>query len=167
LNVDAPHFGSVLRSARERRGYSLQEIAARTKVSSFTLGRLEDGAFDDLPPDVFVRGFIQSYARVVGTSSAEVLELYDEALDARRAAAANATVRVADVVGMPQDDAALDDEGAPRRGIGVAVFVIIVLLLASITLSLFLRQPPQPGEGLSLGAPAPSWDDTPSTRAPV
>lgn len=156
MNAETTHFGAVLRAARERRGYSLEEVSSRTKVSPFTLRRMEAAAFDDLPPDVFVRGFIRSYARCVGASPSEALEAYEEALLARHAAAAAATVKVADMIGAPPDAAPDDDEGPPRRGIGVAVFVIIVLLLASITLSLFLRQPPQPGEGLSLAPPCAS-----------
>ena len=116
---------------------------------------IEAGKLDDLPPDVFVRGFIRSYAQSLRISSSEPLGLLDQVLSERR--------RLADpplVVALrprPAVDKPLsseipieDDAQAPRRGIGLAVFVIIVLLIATITLSLFLRQQPQSGEGLSI-----------------
>lgn len=149
--METSHFGSVLREARERRQISLAEIAQRTKVPQSALQLIEAGRLEDLPPQVFVRGFIRSYARSVGLRDAEPLGLFEEALAARRraeealAATPNPQV-VQEAGGAPADD----DSAAPRRGIGLAVFVIIVLLIATITLSLFLRQPPQSGEGLSL-----------------
>jgi cytoskeletal protein RodZ len=141
------HFGSVLRQARERRQISLAEVAERTKVPQWSLQLIEAGKLDDLPGDVFVRGFIRSYARSVGIGESEPLNLFEEALAARRRAEeALAAIPSAQAVEGTDDDA-----HGPRRGIGIAVFVIIVLLIATITLSLFLRQPPQSGEGLSRG----------------
>ena len=146
--METAHFGTVLRQARERRRISLAEVAQKTKLSQSSLARLESGSLDDLPPEVFVRGFIRSYARSVGLRETEPLGLYEQALDARRRAElallSTPTPQPVDAVGAP-----VEDEGPKRGGIGLAVFVIIVLVLATITLSLFLRQPPQSGEGVS------------------
>ncbi len=136
-------FGKFLRNARERRALSVAEVAERTKVSPLSLELMEAGVLDDLPAEVFVRGFIRSYARAVGVPEAEPLGLFEQAVAARHRA--TLAVRLATTTGMPGED----DAFAPRRGIGLAVFVIIVLAIATITLSLFLRQPPQSGEGLS------------------
>jgi cytoskeletal protein RodZ len=147
--METANFGSVLREARERRSISLADVARKTKVPSSSLELLEAGQLDDLPAEVFVRGFIRSYARTVGLPESEPLGLFEQELDARRRAELTALTTPQpveqDAMGAPVP---ADDE-APRRGLGVAVFVIIVLVLATITLSLFLRQPPQSGEGLS------------------
>src|SRR3954451_2644704 len=148
--METENFGNVLRVAREKRSISLADVAQKTKLSQSALQQLEAGQLDDLPAEVFVRGFIRSYARSVGLREAEPLGLFEQALDARRRAEQELLMTPQpleqDAMGAP---VAVDDE-APRRGLGVAVFVIIVLVLATITLSLFLRQPPQSGEGLSL-----------------
>jgi len=154
--METANFGTVLREARERRSISLADVARTTKVSRSSLELLEAGELDALPAEVFVRGFIRSYARTVGLPEAEPLGLFEQELDARRRAEQTALTTPQpveqDAMGAPVPT---DEE--PRRGLGVAVFVIIVLVLATITLSLFLRQPPQSGEGLSLeGAPAPT-----------
>lgn len=156
--METENFGTILRAARERRQISLSELARRTKVSASSLQLLEAGRLDDLPPEVFVRGFIRSYAQAVGIPHGEPLTLFDDALNEKRRAD-QPVIPVLALQSRPTPmptppEPICDDEGqVPRRGIGLAVFVIIVLLIATITLSLFLRQQPQSGEGLSLGAP--------------
>lgn len=144
--VDRDNFGAWLRDARADRGASLGEVSASTKVSQSTLKLLEDGNLDLLPAEVFVRGFIRSYARSVGADDAHPLQLYERALEARRAAArAQSKTPVID----PVFSGPMGEDETPRRTLGLAVFVIILLLIATITLSLLLRRPPQSGEGLS------------------
>ncbi len=71
-------FGAWLRAEREAKGISLEEIARVTKIQIRALERLEDAQFDDLPADVFVRGFIRNYARVVGLDADAALSRYDD-----------------------------------------------------------------------------------------
>jgi cytoskeletal protein RodZ len=180
--MEQENYGSLLREARERRCVSLTDISRKTKVPASALALLESGRLDGLPADVFVRGFIRSYAKHVGISEVEPLGLYQKAVDDRRRAeesavsqprapmsASGRTDAVATEqaqVQVPVDDGQ-QDGAQPRRGIGLAVFVIIVLLIATITWSIFLRQTPQSGEGLSSlpvlpGAPA-ELDARPAT----
>ena len=155
--METANFGTLLREERERRQVSLAEISHSTKLSVSSLKLMEAGNLDDLPPDVFVRGFIRSYAKTIGIPSNEPLGLLDQVLSERRRAAAPPVAMVTrsqrrstSDSPLPLDPQPEDEVQAPRRGIGLAVFVIIVLLIATITLSLFLRQQPQSGEGLSL-----------------
>jgi cytoskeletal protein RodZ len=156
--METANFGTFLREERERRQISLSDLAHSTKLSVSALKLMETGNLDDLPPDVFVRGFIRSYARSIGISSHEPLGLLDQILAERHRAPAPVVALVnqeqrrkaaAEAV-LPIDPQVDDESQTPRRGIGLAVFVIIVLLIATITLSLFLRQQPPSGEGLSL-----------------
>jgi len=171
--METVNFGTLLKEEREKRKVSLSEISRATKLSVSSLQLMEAGNLDDLPPDVFVRGFIRSYARTIGISSNEPLELLDQILLERRRAdepmvvsdlrhhrrslvqrpmQPQRMVQKSQPVPMPEPPVE-DDVQSQRRGIGLAVFVIIVLLIATITLSLFLRQQPQSGEGLSLRDP--------------
>jgi cytoskeletal protein RodZ len=169
--MEQENYGSLLREARERRCVSLTDISRKTKVPTSALERLEAGRLDGLPADVFVRGFIRSYAKHVGISDVEPLGLYQKAIDDRRRAEESAVSqprvpagRIEAAAAVPQADGHQDtqdgqdgqDGQQPRRGIGLAVFVIIVLLIATITWSIFLRQTPQSGEGLSLLPSAPA-----------
>lgn len=70
-------LGARLREARLARGMTLAEIQARTHIARETLEALERGEFDTQPADVYVRGFLRSYAREVGLDPTEVLAQYD------------------------------------------------------------------------------------------
>ncbi len=154
--MDIDSFGSGLRRAREKRQLSLREVAGATKIPRATLEQIDAGNLDALPAEVFVRGFIRSYARMVGADESESLHGFERALNARRDAERARSGAPPAVAAVPAaapsvGSGAIDDEAAmPRRGgLGLAVFVIILLLIATITLSLLLRRPPQSGEGLS------------------
>jgi Helix-turn-helix domain len=58
--------GSSLRRARERAGISLQEIARHTKLGTAQLASIEAERFDQLPAAVYLRGFVEQYAALVG-----------------------------------------------------------------------------------------------------
>jgi cytoskeletal protein RodZ len=187
--MDTDSFGSCLRRAREKRNLTLKEVAGATKIPRATLELIEAGNLDELPADVFVRGFIRSFARLVGTDEAEPLHNFERALNARRdAERALSSTPVAPQAAVPTSVPSVpsapieDDSAMPRRGsLGLAVFVIILLLIATITLSLLLRRPPQSGEGLSdatsrsrsmvtvtsNGAALPSGSSEPFDRATI
>jgi cytoskeletal protein RodZ len=157
MNQDIEHFGISLRRARQNRALTLGEISSSTKVPRSALELIEDGQLDGLPADVFVRGFIRSFARAVGVSELGPLAAFDRALRARtEAVRAESALPVVDptIAGITPDD---DEAGSSRRGLGLALFVIILLLIATITLSLLLRRPPPSGEGLSQVAPSTSF----------
>ena len=69
-------FCEYLRAQRERAGLSIEDIARVTKIPERSLRQLEEGKFEELPADVFVRGFLRSYARVVGVNADDVVRRY-------------------------------------------------------------------------------------------
>src|SRR5437764_8946185 len=119
--METEPFGNSLRRAREMRRLSLRDVAGATKIPRSTLEQIEAGNLAELPADVFVRGFIRSYARAVGADEAEPLHGFERALAARRAAErAASAVPVVD----PAIAAAEDESSTSRPGLGLAVFVI-------------------------------------------
>ena len=71
-------FGSYLRAERELRQIPLEEVAAATKIPAHSLELLEQGAWDQLPAEIFVRGFVRSYARHLGLPRREAEGRYRE-----------------------------------------------------------------------------------------
>jgi hypothetical protein len=51
-----------LRSTRERRGITVEQVAQDTRISLRFIEALEEEQFDELPAPVYVRGFLRSYA---------------------------------------------------------------------------------------------------------
>ncbi len=68
--------GSELRQARERLGLSLRDITDRTKIRTATLHAIEGNDFDQLPPAIFTRGFLRTYAREVGLDPQRVADQF-------------------------------------------------------------------------------------------
>ncbi len=65
-----------LRNGRAQKNYSLEDVARITKIQPRILERLEGGRLDGLPAEVFVRGFVRSFARCVGLDEDEALRRY-------------------------------------------------------------------------------------------
>lgn len=69
-------LGARLRQAREGQGLSLAQASADTRILQPSLAALEEGAYQRLPGDVVVRGFIRNYAQYLGLPPDELIELY-------------------------------------------------------------------------------------------
>ncbi len=74
------NFGLYLKHERELRGVALEEIAETTKIHIRFLEALENNDFDNMPGEVFVKGYIRSYAKVIGFDSEEMVNAYDESV---------------------------------------------------------------------------------------
>jgi DnaJ-class molecular chaperone len=84
LEEGGDYDGARLRRARLRRGLDLEEIAAKTKVNPSYLGFLEEERYADLPPRVYVRGFVMAYASCLGFEPKAVAASYMRRYDAER-----------------------------------------------------------------------------------
>src|SRR3954468_9109161 len=67
-------YGSRLRAARERRGVSLRQIAARTKISVGVLEALERNDISRLPGGIFSRAVVRAYAIEIGLDPEEAIQ---------------------------------------------------------------------------------------------
>ncbi|HEY6562659.1 MAG TPA: helix-turn-helix domain-containing protein [Polyangiaceae bacterium] len=116
--------GQYLRRQRESKQMSLEEIARSTRVPMSSVERIESDQFDELPGEVFVRGFLKSYARSIGIPSDDVLARY------------TASRRVAWVTPLP-----ITSPTRPARGrrFGVAIAFVLLLILFTLALSIVLK----------------------------
>jgi hypothetical protein len=67
-----------LRDGRARKRLSLDDVSRITKIQPRILEKLESGSLDGLPAEVFVKGFVRSFARCVGLDEAEALDRYTQ-----------------------------------------------------------------------------------------
>jgi len=75
------NLGTELRAARERAGFSLPQLAARTRIPLKTLEAIEENDFSKVPPGIFVRSFIRTYAQEVGVDPATAVSEYRAMMD--------------------------------------------------------------------------------------
>jgi hypothetical protein len=134
-------IGQHLRRSREQRAKSIADLARETRIPRATLDLLENDRFDDMPGEVFVRGFLKAYARAVSISVDETMARYTLS---RRAASVEHLPATAPRPGIPT-----------RRRVGVALGFVALLLLFTIALSVLLKPRGQrvPGELAAVDRP--------------
>src|SRR5579875_1979292 len=72
--MDAIGVGERLRRARQALGWSLQAVAANTRIPERHLDALESDRFGDLPGPVYAKGFLRNYATYLGLSPDELIQ---------------------------------------------------------------------------------------------
>ncbi|MCP3101610.1 helix-turn-helix domain-containing protein [Myxococcus sp. K15C18031901] len=73
---DAEFNGELLRRVREARGYTLQQVADRTRISSRHLENVEADRYTALPAQVYLRGILMNLARELGLDPLRVSRSY-------------------------------------------------------------------------------------------
>ncbi|KRK72601.1 helix-turn-helix domain-containing protein [Lacticaseibacillus nasuensis] len=71
-------IGQKLRAARIEKGYTLDDLQQITKIQKRYLIAIEEGNFDQLPGDFYVRAFIKQYAETVGIDSDALLNQFQQ-----------------------------------------------------------------------------------------
>src|SRR4029453_6191217 len=72
--IQTPSVGDRLKSAREAKKLSLEDIADQTRIPLRHLQNLEGGDWSPLPPPTYTIGFAKSYASAVGLDRTEIGE---------------------------------------------------------------------------------------------
>jgi len=70
--------GDLLGRKREALGLGIRQVADDLHITMHYVKALESNAFDKLPGDVFVRGYIRSYANLLHLDPQIIINLYDE-----------------------------------------------------------------------------------------
>jgi len=68
--------GAYLKKEREAKNISLRKVSNLTKISEFYLDCLEKGDYEKLPQGPYIKGYISSYAELIGGNADEALKLY-------------------------------------------------------------------------------------------
>ncbi|MCX6765747.1 MAG: DUF4115 domain-containing protein [Candidatus Moranbacteria bacterium] len=75
--IDSLTLGERMKKIRSERRLSLSEISKNTKIQAKYLEYLENGQYEKLPADVYVKGFLKSYAAYTGVSEKALIKLYE------------------------------------------------------------------------------------------
>lgn len=77
-------LGERLKRLRSDRRISLVEVSRNIKVQMKYLESLENGDYDSLPADVYVRGFLKSFADFLGVDDKVLVRLYEKETGIRK-----------------------------------------------------------------------------------
>jgi cytoskeletal protein RodZ len=157
-------FGGRLRQARERRGISLRQIAASTKIAAAALDALERNDISKLPGGIFSRAFVRSYAVEVGLDPDQTVREFLERFD--QEAAPTAAAVAAEV---PEQERQFEQQ--QRKAAHALLFAAILLPVLALVGFFTLRAR---SSGLSRGdvptatalPPTDTAQGTPAATAP-
>ncbi len=119
--------GTTLKRHREKKRMGLAEVSRVTRIPQATLEAIEQDHFDDLPGEVFVKGFLKSYAQTVGLVPDEIIARYASSR------------RVAIVTPMPVASPVTRAREGQGRRFGVAIALVLLLILFTLALSIVLK----------------------------
>jgi len=124
-------IGEQLRAQRKSRGISLIEISEHTKIGKKYLEALEEGRYDLLPCETYIRGFLRAYAKYLELDDQQILRQYK---DERRK-----------VTGEREPQKAGEEEGGRSNNQSIWVPLLSLLFLAGVGAGLFLFWPAETG----------------------
>jgi len=145
-------FGRYLQAIRLEKKISLEQVAAQTRVGLGNLLLVEQEDHEQLPAEVFVKGFLRSYAAAVGADGDEAVRRYESRLDVVQKIAESETID-----GKSQT--------RPWRKLLVALGLLVCIIAASVVVISLLRHTPEAkAPALSTPTAAPDKPDVAESR---
>jgi len=74
-------LGEQLKNIRSTGRITLSEVSRETKIPVKYLEMIEEGKYEKLPPDVYVKGFLRGYAEFLGADPKKMINLYQRERD--------------------------------------------------------------------------------------
>jgi cytoskeletal protein RodZ len=71
-------IGEILKRRREESGRDLREISETLKIKYSYLKAIEDGDLENLPAQVYVKGYIHEYAKILGLDPESLVQAYNQ-----------------------------------------------------------------------------------------
>jgi cytoskeleton protein RodZ len=147
----ATGIGETLRTARRKQGRSLGDAAAQTRVRETYLAALEEEEFGALGGDVYVKGFLRSYARFLGLDPAPLLATYRSEHE-----------HSDEPVALGHSSLAMPSERRPGVLLVAGGAVVLLVVLAFIGLRAGGDEPPP-----TVDPPPPPAREAPEAEEPV
>jgi cytoskeletal protein RodZ len=150
-------LGTDLRKAREHARFSLPDLAARTRIPLNTLRAIEQNEFSKVPPGIFVRSFIRTYAQEVGFDPKVAIAEYRAMTDPVEEPALSKDEPAID--DRMQSGSYLPDFAESRPGWGYAL-IVAALLVGVISMNRDIAQDPSSkASPAAVSGPDASSDD--------
>lgn len=161
-------FAEELKQAREKNEFTIQQLAAKTRIDIKFLEQMEFGDFSFLP-DVYVRAFIKDYSKVVGLDEIKTLKKFEAAkkgqlfvednlqaanekpaetndetkTQRKKEAKQETSSNIPDTRSVPSYDSSSNShshsDGVKLNTAQIGIIAIVVLVLAVVVYTVFLR----------------------------
>jgi cytoskeletal protein RodZ len=99
--VNSYTLGEKLKKFRSEGRITLFEVSRETKIPVKYLEMIEEGKYESLPPDVYVRGFLRGYGEYLGLDPEKLVGLYQRERDIEENITKEETKPIAKVKRVP------------------------------------------------------------------
>ena len=142
------NFGASFKKARESKGISLVQIAGETRISTRFLAAIENEEFHLLPGGIFNRGFVRTFAEIVGLDPDQAVADY---------------ARVAEV--REPNDALASASARPGKGERHLYSAAVGIL--ALAIAIFYVATREPGPSTQTASPPPAIEHSVVQPAPL
>ncbi|MDC0980342.1 helix-turn-helix domain-containing protein [Bdellovibrionales bacterium] len=129
--------GQILKQEREKQGHSIRSIAQTTKINASVIVAIEEGDRELLPQEIFLKGFLRTYAHFLHLNPTDIIELYNQTTEKN-------SEEVLQPVNPPRRSFLGDRYSFASKGI--AVLVIVLLISAIIVINTLIQKYEKEGE---------------------
>ena len=130
--------GELFKQRREALGLDLREISNTLRIKYAYLKALEDGDMENLPPEVYVKGYIHEYAKVLNIDPEPVISSYKQLIAQPE----------------PAQSKPAGETTQSKKGKTGYVLIPALLILAAIFISYFQ----QPSTNKTIESPVPAGE---------
>lgn len=114
----------MLLEARSRAGFTQKEVADQLFLTTSFIRYIDEGRFEKIPKPAFVKGYLRSYARVVGLSGDEVVAVFEASQISNEA-----DVEIKDVTDEPMGSSTYTGPVFLTGAVGFAGVIIVIILV--------------------------------------
>jgi cytoskeleton protein RodZ len=134
-------FGRYLQTIRLEKKISLEQVSAQTRVSLGNLLLIEQENHEQFPAEVYVKGFLRSYAAAIGADGDEAVRRYESRLDV--------------VQKIAESDVPVGKSGTRRwRKLIISAGLLLCIVAVSVLVISLLRRTPGTDESSQSTPPA-------------
>ena len=146
-------LGDYLKTQRQLRNLSLEEVADFTRIKITFLGAIEEDRYDLLPSAVYAKGYVVAYAKYLGLDLNDIVPRYQDSVKTLS-------------FPKPPDVQKIILRPHKRRILPVAFYILAFLLLVSYSILSNRRERPSPSseEKVSKSIPVPSNSNSLSSQ---
>lgn len=149
-------LGETLQREREAKGLTIKAVMEATKISRVILLALENGDRSSLPHPVYAKGFVKSYARLLGLDPDELSMVVDREFRLSEPEPTDVTYDVS-----PNAEKAFqgNEPVSRKRSVWPSILIVVALCCAVVILVLNLNRAKNPEP--TAPAPAVQTEETP------
>ena len=156
-------LGLTLQREREAKGLTIAAVMEATKISRINLVAIESGDRTLLPHPVYTKGFIKSYARLLGLDADELSMVVDREYLSEAQEAEEASYDVS-----PAAEKAFQDADAPvkrNRTVWLSIIIFLVIAVAVVLIVFNLNEGGDKPDSAAGSAPVIEQQAAPAEQA--